>query len=764
METPARPEPLPDQAPTGAGREFRWAGIAALVWAILLGFYALGFWGLVGGGPARPLVLLEAILFAIALLMPPVLFAALAALVANLRRPPPPAPEPFNPILASADLSHALIEAYRQVGSAERQEVRAALARIELRTAGIAREDEARGADRQAAQAEREEIRAALARMEEQAARAIEERARWQREAEAAAAERNEIRQALIRFDETAIARIADPGEAQSARDEIRAALARMEAGARRSAEERAALIALAEALSRERQEIRAALGRMEARADSAAEAQDAALKGRDAILAALARMEATAASLAEERKRLIADAEEAAAEREDIRAALARMEARAPDGEALIAERSAAMQEREEIRAALARLEERAARRLDEEALRQSELVGAAAEREAIREALGRMERARLGEEAGATDGDPQLEIERAEIQASLARMEERAAALAAERDRAAAERAEARRELAAIRETLARMEERAAAAAEARELLMAEREAAAREREEIRAALLRLEIAASAAAEDSELLGTDREAAARERDGIRAALADLEARSLGTVAEERAALAATVARLEEGQLVAGEALAALLRQRRASRAEAVHPRTRAPRHPRESDPAQQALPLADPETPADAELDWSLMLRALAFPRDAEDLDGFRALREARGDRMLADCLQAAEDLLTLLSQDGLYMDDLVPAPVAAQHWIAFAQGSRGADARPLGAIDSEAALAAVRRRLRADAVFRDTALHFLRRFDPVLRRFAEGAPDAEIEALSDTRTGRAFMLLARAYGSFD
>jgi hypothetical protein len=54
---------------------------------------------------------------------------------------------------------------------------------------------------------------------------------------------------------------------------------------------------------------------------------------------------------------------------------------------------------------------------------------------------------------------------------------------------------------------------------------------------------------------------------------------------------------------------------------------------------------------------------------IRALQFPETPEDKEGFRALRLALEDRTVAKLIRAAQDVLTLLSQEGIYMDDLKP-----------------------------------------------------------------------------------------------
>ena len=57
-----------------------------------------------------------------------------------------------------------------------------------------------------------------------------------------------------------------------------------------------------------------------------------------------------------------------------------------------------------------------------------------------------------------------------------------------------------------------------------------------------------------------------------------------------------------------------------------------------------------------------------------------------------------------------------------------------------------------------------MQSDSIFRDSALFFQRRFDGVLAEFAAEASDAELDELAGTRSGRAFMLLARLSGSLD
>ncbi len=171
-----------------------------------------------------------------------------------------------------------------------------------------------------------------------------------------------------------------------------------------------------------------------------------------------------------------------------------------------------------------------------------------------------------------------------------------------------------------------------------------------------------------------------------------------------------------------------------------------------------------QVSLPLGTPPEDMHPPLARADFIRALNFPDDAEDRAGFVALRRALKDRPTAQLIQAAQDVLTLLSQDGIYMDDLRPDMARPEIWRNFAGGTRGRAIAALGGIRDRSSLAIAAARMKGDPIFRDAAHHFLRRFDQMFSTFAEEAEDRDISDLSDTRTARAFMLLGRVAGTFD
>lgn len=170
-----------------------------------------------------------------------------------------------------------------------------------------------------------------------------------------------------------------------------------------------------------------------------------------------------------------------------------------------------------------------------------------------------------------------------------------------------------------------------------------------------------------------------------------------------------------------------------------------------------------QTVLELGTPIEVLDTPLSNSDFIRALNFPETPEDRVGFTIMNRALKDHLTSQMIRAAQDMLTLLSQDGIYMDDLRPDMARPDVWRQFANGERGKSIAALGGIHDRSSLALSNGRIKQDPVFRDTTHHFLRVFDKCFAKFEATASDAEISAFSETRTARAFMLLGRVAGTF-
>ncbi len=171
-----------------------------------------------------------------------------------------------------------------------------------------------------------------------------------------------------------------------------------------------------------------------------------------------------------------------------------------------------------------------------------------------------------------------------------------------------------------------------------------------------------------------------------------------------------------------------------------------------------------QQAELALENTPPAPVAMDSSEVILALNFPDGPDDRAAVQALRHALRDPVASRLIRAAQDVITLLADRGLYMDDLPPeSPADPRLWRRFAAGERGPDLSGMGTIRDPASLEIASQMIREDEVFRDVCHHFLRRFDRCATEIVPTLSDDELAALAYTRSARAFMLLARAAGMF-
>lgn len=161
--------------------------------------------------------------------------------------------------------------------------------------------------------------------------------------------------------------------------------------------------------------------------------------------------------------------------------------------------------------------------------------------------------------------------------------------------------------------------------------------------------------------------------------------------------------------------------------------------------------------------DAPEPVDIAPEVLIRALNFPDGPDDAKAIAALRMALRDHENSRVLRAAQDVVTLLAAQSVYMDDLPPDPAPPAVWRRLAEGGRGSAVAALGGIHDEFALEVAGAMLRGDEIFRDAAHHFLRHFDSMLGRLVPQLDDAQIAVLADSRSARAFMLLGRVAGIF-
>ena len=121
---------------------------------------------------------------------------------------------------------------------------------------------------------------------------------------------------------------------------------------------------------------------------------------------------------------------------------------------------------------------------------------------------------------------------------------------------------------------------------------------------------------------------------------------------------------------------------------------------------------------------------LTWDLILKALNFPKDKDDHLGFSALKTARKNNSILELLRVSEDFLNLIAQDGIYLDDLKIDPPPVASWLNFLRTDLNHTKRRLNCIGIDRQIKKLKSRIKSDAIFRDTSLMLMRRFDLLLR----------------------------------
>lgn len=154
---------------------------------------------------------------------------------------------------------------------------------------------------------------------------------------------------------------------------------------------------------------------------------------------------------------------------------------------------------------------------------------------------------------------------------------------------------------------------------------------------------------------------------------------------------------------------------------------------------------------------------LSWDMLLRALNFPNDENDLEGFTALNLARENNTIFQFLQVSEDFLNLLAQDGIYLDDLKIDPPSVKAWVNFINNKQNEHCKKLTCSGIDEHIKTLKIRLKSDVVFRDTALMLMRRFDKLLQDRLESAEDHQIFKIADTRSGKAFLVVGKISDAF-
>ena len=150
---------------------------------------------------------------------------------------------------------------------------------------------------------------------------------------------------------------------------------------------------------------------------------------------------------------------------------------------------------------------------------------------------------------------------------------------------------------------------------------------------------------------------------------------------------------------------------------------------------------------------------MDWKKFTRAANFPESEEDVETLDALYDVLTDPEAASLLQCAEDTLASLADIDLYMEDFAPSLVPVTTWKSHLDGSGG---EAIKGIDAPVEQSRIRAKLNADKGFEHLCAKFMDRYETMGRRLMSETDDPKlIVDLSNTRTGRAYLMISEAAG---
>ena len=156
---------------------------------------------------------------------------------------------------------------------------------------------------------------------------------------------------------------------------------------------------------------------------------------------------------------------------------------------------------------------------------------------------------------------------------------------------------------------------------------------------------------------------------------------------------------------------------------------------------------------------------IDWEKFVRASNFPESEDDSATLDALYDVLTDPEIASLLQSAEDTLASLADMDLYMEDFAPQLPSAVEWKSYLNAPRPSEgetspALPMPGISAPREQQRIAAKRDGDKGFERLSEKFLDRYEHVLRRMLrEETDERHLVDLADTRSGRAWLLLAQA-----
>jgi len=152
------------------------------------------------------------------------------------------------------------------------------------------------------------------------------------------------------------------------------------------------------------------------------------------------------------------------------------------------------------------------------------------------------------------------------------------------------------------------------------------------------------------------------------------------------------------------------------------------------------------------------------AIIIRALNFPENLDDVAGYEAYDAAIREPAIGKLLNYAEKVLEGLAAEGVYMESVDPEYGRAELWRMHASGAVGQEISNLGSIDDQRLLGHVATRLKTDGDLLELGQAMVDQFHIVLHEFVRVAEDPELFDLIMTRTAKAYILLGHVLDGKD
>ncbi len=149
-------------------------------------------------------------------------------------------------------------------------------------------------------------------------------------------------------------------------------------------------------------------------------------------------------------------------------------------------------------------------------------------------------------------------------------------------------------------------------------------------------------------------------------------------------------------------------------------------------------------------------ADLHLADVATALDFTDQVQKGDWAIAFERVQMKGSFLELMRSAEKVIDVFEEEGIFVEDIAIVHPPEHSWRALAKNIRNAETEKLAFIPDLSARTLIKSRLKADAEFQELSLRFQKGFIDMLEKMAPHANGDELDALANSRAGRAFAIL--------